>query len=374
MINNVFKPFSILPEINYFYVMKHLYTLIGILVTAVLISQNDSTKSLTFSAYAEVYYNYDLGEPDNHERPFFLYNHKRHNEVNLNFMMAKAAYTKDKVRANAAIMFGNYVDYNLAAEPTALKNVYEANIGIKLSTKSNLWLDAGILPSHMGFESAVGADCWTLSRSLCAENSPYYETGLKLAYTNPNEKWNMALYALNGWQRMSRPVGYNYPSFGAQVQFKPNKNLTLNWSNFTGSDRPDSLNSLRFFNDVYAIYDGGRFGFIAGFDIGSDKKDSASYGIWYTPVLILKYKVCKKISIAARSEYFNDNEQILIFTGTPHGFQVLGNSINMDWTISENALFRLEGKYYNATDKLFSTYSKADYNNYSVSASLCFRL
>jgi hypothetical protein len=59
---------------------------------------------------------------------------------------------------------------------------------MKLSKKQNLWLDAGIMPSHIGFESAVSADCWTLTRSLLAENSPYYETGIKLGYVSKDEK------------------------------------------------------------------------------------------------------------------------------------------------------------------------------------------
>ena len=33
---------------------------------------------------------------------------------------------------------------------------------LKLAKKKNLWIDAGILPSHIGFESAVSKDCWTL--------------------------------------------------------------------------------------------------------------------------------------------------------------------------------------------------------------------
>jgi hypothetical protein len=34
--------------------------------------------------------------------------------------------------------------------------VYEANVGGKfLVAKHNLWIDAGIMPSHIGFESAI---------------------------------------------------------------------------------------------------------------------------------------------------------------------------------------------------------------------------
>jgi hypothetical protein len=81
-------------------------------------------------------------------------------------------------------MIGNYAQYNLLTEPTWAQFIYEANVGFKISRKQNVWLDAGIMPSHIGFESAVSADCWTLTRSILAENSPYYETGVKISYTN----------------------------------------------------------------------------------------------------------------------------------------------------------------------------------------------
>jgi hypothetical protein len=52
-----------------------------------------------------------------------------------------------------------------------LKNIYEANVGISLNKKNNLWVDAGVMPSHIGFESAISMDNWYLTRSLLAENS-----------------------------------------------------------------------------------------------------------------------------------------------------------------------------------------------------------
>jgi hypothetical protein len=58
-----------------------------------------------------------------------------------------------------------------ANEPGLLKNIYEANVGISLNKKNNLWVDAGVMPSHIGFESAISMDNWYLTRSLLAENS-----------------------------------------------------------------------------------------------------------------------------------------------------------------------------------------------------------
>lgn len=338
-------------------------------------SQNDTTAKLTFSGYGEVYYSYDLGNPDNHEKPGFIYNHKRHNEINANLFMAKASYNSEKIRGNFALMAGNYAQYNLAAEPVSLRNIYEANIGFKLSKKANIWLDAGAMPAHIGFESAIGADCWTLTRSIVAENSPYYQSGAKLSFTSKSEKFYVAALVLNGWQHIQRPDYINKPSFGFHLHYKPSGKISFNWCNFTGTDKPDSLNANRVFNNFYMVYEATKkLGIIACFDIGYDKKDSTNYGIWYSPVLIIKYKPTEKSAIAIRSEYYNDQHQIIIPTGTKNGFQVLGSSINFDYSITNKVLWRIEAKHYNSVDKIFMLDKKADYNNYALTTSLCIKL
>src|SRR6476620_10805066 len=197
----------------------------------------DSTKNnpLTISGFLEVYYSYDFNKPVNNTKASFLYSFNRNNEVNINLGYIKAAYNTSRIRVNLALAAGTYMNANYAAESGVLKNIYEANAGVKLSAKSELWLDAGIFGSHIGFESAHSPDCWTLTRSIGAENSPYFETGVKLGYTTANSKWFVSGFLLNGWQRIQRVDGNTTPAFGAQVTFKPLDKVTLNYSNFIGN-------------------------------------------------------------------------------------------------------------------------------------------
>lgn len=126
-------------------------------------AQTDTTKAkVTLSGYTEVYYSYDPTTPSNNKKSDFVFSHNRSNEVNLNLGFIKANYQTKTVRANMALMAGTYANANLANEPGLLKAIYEANVGIKLSKKRNLWLEAGIMPSHIGFESAIGKDCCKL--------------------------------------------------------------------------------------------------------------------------------------------------------------------------------------------------------------------
>lgn len=327
--------------------------------TTYLFAQEESKQQhpLTIGGYAEVYYGQDLGRPVDNTRPQFLYSHNRTNEVTLNLAFLKATYSADRVRAGLSLAAGTYMNANYAAEAGVIKNIYEASVGVKLSGKQNLWLDAGIMPSHIGFESAVGKDNWTLTRSLVAENSPYYEAGVKLGYTSQNEQWYLAALYLNGWQRIRRVDGNTTPAFGLQVSYKPAPGVILNYSAFAGSDAPDTLQRMRYFHNLYGIFQlSDRFGITAGFDFGMQQtaRSSDEFNNWYAPVLIVRYSPVARIAIAARLEYYNDENGVIITTGTPGGFQTTGISGNMDYRITPNVVCRIEVRNFYSKDRIFT--------------------
>ena len=344
--------------------------LIGLFCAANIAAQTDTTASFTFSAYGEFYYQYDFDKPDDHERPGFLYNHKRHNELNVNLLYVKGAFAEGRTRANLAAMAGNYAQNNLAAEPTWAQFIYEANAGVRLSEKQNIWLDAGIMPSHIGFESATGADCWNLSRSLVAENSPYFETGLKLSFLSKNEDLTVAALLLNGWQRTTRPDGYQKPALGLQINYKANDLLTLNYSNFIGSDKPDDAGIRRVYHDFYAIFDASNFGVIAGGNVGSDE----TIGEWYASTLVLRTQFSENWNLAGRIEYFHDPKQVVVATGTKHGFRTLGYSINFDFLPTPRAMLRFEGRWLNSKDAIFQSGIDKEMSNFAMTTALCIRI
>ena len=316
----------------------------------------DTTKPLRITGYADVYYVYNFNKPLNNNQPSFLYCYNRNNEVNLNLGFVKASYNASNLRANFALMSGTYAVANLAAEPTALRNIFEANIGIKLSAKNNLWLDAGIMPSHIGFESAIGKDCNNLTRSILAENTPYYEAGLKLSYTSKNEKWFLSALLLNGWQRIKRLDGNTSPAFGTQITYKPSSTVTLNSSSFIGNDKPDSSRQWRYFHNFYGSFQlSKKIALITGFDIGAEQKSTGSsvMNTWYSPVLIAKYMASNKFSIAARAEYYCDKKGVIISTATTNGFRTFGYSANFDYAIQENAVWRIELRTLKSKDNIF---------------------
>ena len=336
-------------------------------------AQDSSKAAVIFSGYAEAYYTYDFNKPSGNSRPGFIYSHNRHNEFNLNLGFLKAAYSSNKIRANLALAAGTYMNANYAAEPGVLRNLYEANVGVKISRTKNLWIDAGIMPSHIGFESAVSKDCWTLTRSLLADNSPYYEAGAKITYITKDNKWLLSAMALNGWQRITRVDGNSLMSWGTQVQYKPSGKVTLNYSTFIGTDKPDSARQLRIFHNVYGIFAiTDKTGLTFGLDMGSEEKPNGTSGsnTWFSPVLILKQAICDNWSITARAEYYKDKMGVIIPRATSNGFQTMGYSFNVDYSPSDNIAVRLEGRLLNSKDKIFTKSNEASNTNSFITGSI----
>ncbi len=347
---------------------------LSLLISIQLMAQ-DSTKKqnpLIISGYTEVYYTYDFNKPADDAKPNFIYSHNRTNEVNLNLAFLKGTYNTGWVRANLSLAAGTYMVANYASEPDGFKNIYEANIGIRLSGKNNLWLDAGIIPSHIGWETAVSKDDWTLTRSIGADNSPYFESGAKIGYTSKNEKWYLSVLILNGWQRIQRIDGNATPALGTQITFNPASNITFNSSTFMGNDKPDSAKQMRYFHDFYAIIQvSNHLGITTGFDIGWQKQlHSNTLNNWFTPTLILRYTPDSTWAIAARAEYFKDEKEVIIFTGNIDGSNIYGASLNIDKLIHKNVWWRTEARTLSSKYAIFKKGNELVKNDFSITTSL----
>ena len=337
--------------------------LVAWLLTSVGASAQDSTKAmtsssspLTFGAYVETYYSHDFNNLINNTKPSFLYSFNKNNEVSVNLALIKGSYVTNRIRANLALAAGTYMNANYTAEPGLLGNFYEGNMGLKLSGENNLWLDVGVFPSHIGFESAVGKDNWTLTRSLVAENTPYFESGAKISYTSENDRWFLSALVLNGWQHIKPVDGNTIPAFGTQITYKPTSRITLNSSTFLGSDKPDGTRQMRYFHNFYGIFKlNDALAATIGFDIGIEQKTkySSDMNTWFNPTVILRYTPTAKTAVAIRAEYYDDKHGVIIASGTPSGFKTWGFSANFDYSITSNLLWRVEARALQSKDNIF---------------------
>jgi hypothetical protein len=297
-----------------------------------------------FFGYVGVYYGYDFNNPASLTRPGFIYSENLHNQIAVNLALLGARFTGKRIRGTFAIQTGTYPDANYAAEPQIFKNIYEAWAGVKVA--NNLWLDAGIFVSHIGLEGPNSRDNLTLTRSIMADNSPYYEAGAKLTY-DKGKKWLFSVLAINGWQ-VIRDRNQN-EAIGTQIQFRPTPKVLLNSSTFIGEGRnvPDSVGvRLRYFHNFYVTYDPNKKWKIAGaFDTGWQEKldGNGGYDAWQGGSLIVRRRLWERAGLVGRAEFYHDPSGVLAATRFG-GLRTTGYSLGFDYLPVPRIILRAEVK------------------------------
>jgi Putative beta-barrel porin-2, OmpL-like. bbp2 len=310
---------------------------------------------VTIGGYIDTYYGYDFNKPASKERPYFV-SMARHNEFNINLAYIDLKYSSSRVRARFAPGFGTYINANYAAEPGALKNIVEANVGVKLFPNKNIWFDAGVFGSPYTNESAISKDHLMYTRSFAPEYVPYYIAGVKLSLPL-NEKVNAYLYLLNGWQQIADPN--EGKSLGTQLEYRPNDNWLLNWNTYIGDERTSTApqNRTRYFSDIYFIYSKGKWSATGCIYYGIQQQDlgtEINSATWWQANVIGKYTFSEKVSLSGRLEYFNDPESVQITPITPvSGFSSYSTGLCLNIHIASNIMARFEGRSFFSQQEVY---------------------
>ena len=324
--------------------------ILGLLLPQFAFSQIQKD-SIHFSGYTEIYFSQDQHNWQDHQRPDFFYSHTSTNHVALNTAVLDFKYSSARVKTQLSLVEGTYANKVTSAEPIGFGALYVGNVSYKLSSKENFWLQAGVFSSHIGLESAVGFSNFSLSRSLAAENSPYYESGVSLQYTSKNNKWYTSLMYLNGWQTMSLMPQQVTPGVGSQVQFKPHSKITLNHSTYFGEVAVLDSSQTRFFQNFYAqiqLKDNWTLQCQADYGMQQTGKNGFDKN-WYTGFIGIAYYVNEKLSLVGRGELFKDTNNLVI-AGVNN--DLWGYSFNINYLLDEHLLLRAEWR--NITSNSYS--------------------
>lgn len=307
---------------------------------------------VTVEGYIDAYYAFDFNKPKSKDQPYFV-SMARDREMNINLAYVDIKYSSSRLRARFVPGFGTYVNSNYAHERGTLKNIIEGSVGIKLSKNKGIWLDAGVFGSPYTNESAISKDHLAYTRSLAAENVPYYLSGAKL--TLPlSTKWNAYFYLLNGWQQIYD--NNNKMSVGTQLEYRPNNYLLINWDTYIGEEHSvaDSTLGQRYFTDLYFIYSKGKFSATSCFYIGVQEQASSRKATWWQGNFIARYNLTEKLSLTGRVEHFSDPRAVMIIPITSvKGFAVNGSSLGLNYAVAANTLLRLEGRTFFSDKELF---------------------
>lgn len=327
---------------------RKLFTFLTILL---VISSAATAKDLLGSGFLDTYYAYDFNNPKDRDRSYTT-QPSRHNEFNINLAYIDVELKGSEKRGRLALQYGTSVDSNYVGEPNKnIQVIQEGYVGFKLAEK--LWMDAGIFFSHIGHESFISKYNINYTRSMNADNVPYYQTGVRFEY-KINERESFQLQILNGWQRINE--NNSGKAWGTQYKKTLNDSSTFTYNTFFGDELQTSAKSrfrtyhnfmleFKFSERLLAQY---------SLDVGTQaQKNENGIDTWYATSLMLGQKLNGKSRLGCRLEYYLDKDQANVITNTLHGFQVFSASTNFDRDIARETVWRTELRAFSSRDKIF---------------------
>lgn len=333
-------------------------TLVGQVINTATIDTAGSIRvgAITIGGFLDTYYSYNFASIPDKNIPY-LTSSARHNEMNINLGYIDLRYSSSRIKARLVAGYGTFNINNYAREPIPLKFLLETSIGIKPLKKYDGWIYAGIIGSPFTNESYLSKDHLMYTRSLAAENVPYYLTGVKVVLPI-SKKLTASLYGLNGWQNITE--NGDGKALATQLEYKPNDNLIMNWNIYIGDEKTDSNPDYRarYFTDLYFIYSKNKFDFTSSLYLGIQEKEDSlhrfSYPIWYSANFIARYTFNPTLSLSARVEYFRDANNVLINPSTTQKeFHVIGGGLCFNVSLWKNFMFRLESRNFYAFNRVY---------------------
>ena len=320
----------------------------------------DTSVSVAVSGFVDAYYVYDFNHPRTLDRPFTT-QAARHDEFNINLAYLAATLAGPRLRGRFAAQFGTSVQANYAAEPRigtlsgpeVSRFIQEATAGYEAAP--TLWIDGGVFFSPFGSESWISRDNWTYTRSFIADNSPYYEAGVKATW-QVRPSVSAQLHLINGWQNVSETNSDK--SLGARIDYTPRPDVDFAYDAYVGNDRPDSIPSqLRVWQEgIVQLKPLPNLHLRGTFDYGWQRRPPlvGGSGYWNGWAVIGRYQRSPKLAFAARVERYSDPEQIIVTTGLPFGLRVWGESANIDVAPVPRLLWRTELRVLQSPDPIFT--------------------
>ena len=319
----------------------------------------DTTVKVAFGGFVDSYFAYDFNRPRTLDRPFTT-QAARHDEFNVNLAFLEAVLSGPRVRGRFAAQFGTSVQANYAAEPRlgtlsgpdVSRFIQEATAGYQVAP--TLWIDGGIFFSPFGSESWISRDNWTYTRSFIADQSPYYEAGVKATW-QATPTLAAQLHVINGWQNVSETNSDK--ALGARVDYTPKSGIDFAYDAFVGNEQPDSLPSqLRVWQEgIVQLQPTAALQLRATYDYGTQRRATAVGGsaAWNGWAVIARYQPTAAVAVAVRGESYSDPEQVIVATGKPFGLRVAGGSLNVDVAPAKRLLWRTELRALRDRDPLF---------------------
>ncbi|MCX7768890.1 MAG: porin [Flavobacteriales bacterium] len=331
------------------------------------VQSQQSINHWRLEGYLETYFAHDApARPQ--RRPAFYSSFTDLDRLAVNLLSWKVAYERKRWAIHGAVMQGSYCRENLASEPALLRHLNEAFVQWRRDDKGTLAVQAGVIPSHIGAETARGLDGYTLTRSLQADNSPYYESGLRIDYRPSGKHWAVAFLVLNGWQRIRVSRSFRVPAVGHAFQF--GRGLWRIQSNsFVGPADPEQPHVWRLFHNLIVEWQAkSRWTFLAVADGGISQGSIKAW--WVSPTLMVRRQLTESLSCTLRGELFMDPQGVVLRTPSALPGNVKGISFNADWHIWSHLLLRAEARWLHSVRPVFGPQENPSFTTLGITGAI----
>jgi len=320
---------------------------------------------ITIGGYAEAYYSHNFAKPEN-KVTNNRWLDERHNSITLQTVVLSAAAKKGPVSANLVLMFGPTADRwyfegaqippgetNATLTPgqysnETWKNIQSAYVGYDIPVGNGLLVQAGMMPTQIGYEGAAVKDNWNFSRSNLFNYLPFFHLGLRATYPlSDSVSVTGAVY--NGTNQPVDPNGGKAVSL--QSSFLKEKWM-VNVLYLGGNDR-EAGNAMgkpwRNTFDLVAQYDVlSRLSLALNFDAGFEKGDLGTDS-WVAAALYARVKATEWLYFAARGDGIREEVAVRDGTSSPiffgGGDHVLSGTFTAELRPMEGISFRLEYRH-----------------------------
>ena len=307
----------------------------------------EATPALVISGSVDGYYKYDFAKTAANTYTSFT---QTHNTFSLGMASVKFAHTGEKVSAVADLGFGPrakdfaYTDDGITQ---AIKQLY-----VSYSPADFVTFTLGTWATHIGYELVDPQLNRNYSMSYMFTNGPFTHTGFKAQFTKGKSGLMLGISNATDY-RVLPSDQINRKFFLAQYSVAFEK--VSAYLNFVGGKAPDSSKSAQIdavvtakFSDKFSLGFNGTYTSVKAWD-GNKNLDGEG---WYGAALYLNLDPKPWFGLTLRGEYFNDDNQLKVYSGAPTGGSIFATTLSAQFK-KGGFMFIPEVRFDNGSENIF---------------------
>lgn len=293
---------------------------------------------LTITGMVDVNFNKNFNNPTSHingYRNFDVYE----NQFNLNEARITLQKNAAPVGFRVDLAYGQAMDIvnsdaSLGSQKS-LKNIEQAYLTAVIPIGNGLTVEAGKMSTHMGGEVIETLSNINYSRSIMfAYAIPYFHMGVCASYPF-SPQFSATLYVYNGWNNVNE--NNTDKSIGAEITWIPSSAFTFIENYIGGAEEPNSTAKRHVFDSIFNIQATDALFVTVNADYGQES-NPAGLLVWKGAALTAKYSINDVSAVAARGEYYYDQNGFT--TGTAQALKEI--TLTYEYKFGGSLVTRLE--------------------------------